>query len=81
MATLLLATSSHLSSLLMVQLPQLDSEQNVWRRKDQYSLLVCDYTNFFMPFCVSYYSLDPMPICLQFNARSSSRPGIDCIWA
>ncbi len=81
MAMLLLLTSSHLSSLPMVQLPQLDSEQNVWRRKDQYSSLVYDYTNFFMPFHVSYYSLDPRPISLQFNARSPPRPGIDCIWA
>ncbi len=26
-------------------------------------------------------SLVPRPICLQFNARSPPRPGIDCIWA
>ena len=31
--------------------------------------------------CRGCSSLDPRPIRLQLNARSPTRPGIDCIWA
>ncbi len=30
---------------------------------------------------LSQNSLDPRPIRLQLNARSPTRPGVDCIWA